>query len=260
MQAKILTVGDVVGGAGLDCLTRRLRAVQKQTGAAFTVVNGENVSGTGLTPRQAEAILSAGADVITLGNHAFARQEILPYLDDCQSILRPANYAPQTPGRGWGLFPAPFGEVLVMCLQGRLGMDFGPDNPFLEAERILKKNAGGPRVILAEIHAEATSEKQAMAWHLDGRASCVWGTHCHVQTSDACVLPGGTGTVTDVGMTGPVWSVLGVKPEQSVSRFLGNPRQKYETADGPTKLECAVFTVDTLTGRCLAAQTLREGC
>lgn len=255
MAFTVLAVGDVVSASGLRLLSARLRRVIRATGADFTVVNGENAAGLGLTPRQAEDMLDAGADVITLGNHSFHKMEICDYLDDCGRILRPANLAPQNPGRGWGLFDTRCGPALVLNLIGRCGMDFGPDNPFLEADRILKAHPA--RFTLVDFHAEATSEKLAMGWHLNGRASAVWGTHTHVQTSDGGVLPGGTGYITDLGMTGPRDSVLGIRPEQSVSMFLGNPKGRFEAAAGPAKLECAVFTLNEDTGRCEQVTALR---
>ncbi len=250
-----MAVGDVVGTAGLDMLSRHLRSLQKLRQVSFTVVNGENASGVGLTPRQAEDIFAAGADVITLGNHSFSRKEILNYLDDNRYILRPANFAPQVPGRGYGLYETAFGTVLVMNLIGRCTMDFGPDNPFFTADRILKENPG--YITLVDMHAEATSEKLAMARYLDGRAAAVWGTHTHVQTSDATVSAAGTGYITDLGMTGAVDSILGIKPEQAVSRFLGDPPSRFEAQTGPAKLECALFTMDSATGRCTQAEALR---
>lgn len=255
MPVRILAVGDVVGQGGVELVQRTLRGIKKLKGIDFTVINGENASMLGITRRQADQLLDAGADVITLGNHAFSKAEICDYLDDERRILRPANFAPQTPGRGWGIFHASFGEVLVINLIGRCNMEFGPDNPFFEADRILKKEAR--KFTLVDLHAEASSEKLAMAFYLDGRVSALWGTHTHVQTSDACVMPKGTGYITDLGMTGAKISVLGVVPEQSVSNFLGNPRQRLDPAPGPTKLECAVFELDEKTGRCVAAEAMR---
>ena len=255
MSFTVLAVGDVVASAGLEFLQKRLGSLRRLTGADFVVVNGENAAGVGLTSRQARDMLDAGADVITLGNHSFQKQEVFSFLDDSSRILRPANFAPQTPGRGWGVYDSRYGPVLVMNLIGRCSMDFGPDNPFHAADKILKENKA--RFCLLDFHAEATSEKLAMGWYLDGRVSAVWGTHTHVQTSDAGVLPGGTGYITDLGMTGPKHSVLGVKPEQSISMFLGNPRSRYEAAPGPVKLEGAVFRLDKSSGRCLSVEALR---
>ncbi len=258
MTANILAIGDVVGENGLDFLFQKLRAVKKLKGVSFTVVNGENVSMVGLLPRQADRIFSAGADVITLGNHAFGRSQIIPYLEDNSYILRPANLSPITPGRGWGVFDAPFGPVCVMDLIGRFGMDIGAENPFFEAERILKSLGKDVKTVLVDMHAEATSEKAALAYHLDGRVSAVWGTHTHVQTSDACVLERGCGFITDLGMTGPVCSILGVRPEQSIARFRGEqPRRAYTAAEGPCKMEGCIFEIDPQEGCCVSVEALR---
>ena len=255
MQINILAVGDVVGRPGLDCLKRRLHSIISMRGIGFTVVNGENAALMGLTPQQAEEIFNAGADVITLGNHIFNRREIIPYLEDTPQILRPLNLAPQAPGRGYVLMERSFGSVLVVNLIGRCGMEFGPDNPFLAIDRLLEEKEAA--ITLIDFHAEATSEKLALAHHLDGRVTALWGTHTHVQTSDNMVLPRGTGYVTDIGMTGPKNSVIGIKPEQSISMFLGNPRSRFEAAPGPAKLECAIFTVDTTTGLTQDVEVLR---
>ena len=252
MDIRILAVGDVVGNLGLDRIDRSLRFLKRKYQVDFTVVNGENASVVGLTPGQAEEILDAGADVITLGNHSFGKREIVPYLDETDRVLRPANYAPQTPGQGWAVYETGFGPVAVIDLIGRCGMDYTPDNPFLLVEKILKKI--DTRLIFVEMHGEATSEKLAMGYLLDGRVSAVWGTHTHVPTADARVLPKGTGYVTDLGMTGPAESVLGIRPELSIARFRGDLPERYRWAEGKTKLEGVVFTVDTETGTCKKAE------
>ena len=248
MEFRVLAVGDVVGNPGMDRICRSLRALKRKTGADFVIVNGENASVVGMTPRQAEEILDAGADVITMGNHTFGKREIVEYLDDCPQILRPANYAPQAPGRGYALFDSRFGPVAVMDLIGRCNMDYGPDNPFLMVENLLKQI--DTKLILVEIHAEATSEKLAMGYMLDGRVSAVWGTHTHVPTADTQVLPKGTGYVTDLGMTGPKHSVLGIQPKLSIAKFRGDLTSRYQWAEGPTKLEAVLFTIDTDSGLC----------
>ena len=252
MELRVLAVGDVVGNPGMERIRKSLRRLIRKTGADFTVVNGENASVVGLTPRQAEDILDAGADVITLGNHSFSKREIVPYLEDTDRILRPANYAPQTPGRGWAVYETRFGPIGVIDLIGRCNMDYGPDNPFLLAEKLLKKL--DTRLILVELHAEATSEKLAMGYMLDGKVSAVWGTHTHVPTADIRVLPQGTGYITDMGMTGPRDSVLGIRPELSIARFRGDLPERYRWAEGETKLEGALFTIDAATGKCLKAE------
>ena len=252
MDFKVLVVGDVVGEPGLDRISRSLRYLKRKYEADFIIVNGENASGAGITPRQAEEIFDAGADVITLGNHSFNRREIVPYLEDCAQILRPANLAPQTPGRGYGIFDTKAGPVAVIDLIGRCGMDFGPDNPFLLVEKLLKEV--DTKLIFVETHAEATSEKLAMGHMLDGKVSAVWGTHTHVPTADIQILPRGTGYITDIGMTGPKNSILGIRPQQSIAKFRGDLTGRYQWADGPTKLEGALFVIDSATGRCRHAQ------
>ncbi len=255
MHLRVLAVGDVCGGSGLEFLCRRLPQYKREKQIHFTVVNGENAAIVGLTPRQAQELLTAGADVITLGNHSFRRQEIGDYLEDSPYVLRPANLSPLYPGRGLGVYNTQFGSIAVINLIGRCNMDFGPDNPFLLAEKLIKELK--TKVILVDFHAEATSEKMALGYALDGKISALWGTHTHVPTDDLSLLPQGTGYVTDLGMTGPRISVLGVKPEQSVTTFRGGLNRRYETAPGPCKLEGAVFTVDTATGRCISTEKVR---
>ena len=256
MEFRVLCVGDVVGGPGMERIRRSLRRLKNSLGADFVIVNGENASVVGITPDQAEDILDAGADVITLGNHSFGKREIVHYMEDTARILRPANYAPQAPGRGWAVYESRFGDVAVIDLIGRCAMDYTPDNPFLLAEKLLKKITA--RIILVEIHAEATSEKLAMGYMLDGRVSAVWGTHTHVPTADARVLPKGTGYVTDLGMTGPRESVLGIRPDLSIAKFRGDLTERYRWADGPTKLEGVLFTLDASTGKCLRAERIDQ--
>ena len=252
MDFKVLAVGDVVGNPGLERVRRSLRFLKRKTGADFVIVNGENAAVVGITPNQAEDILDAGADVITLGNHSFNKREIVSYLEDCPQILRPANYAPQAPGVGWKVFDSKAGPVAVIDLIGRCNMDYGPDNPFLMVEKILKQI--DTKLILVEIHAEATSEKLAMGYMLDGRVSAVWGTHTHVPTADTQVLPKGTGYVTDLGMTGPKNSILGIRPDLSIAKFRGDLTGRYQWAEGPTKMEAVLFTIDTGTGRCRSVE------
>jgi metallophosphoesterase (TIGR00282 family) len=257
LTINILAVGDVVGAPGLDFLAQNLRGFQKLKGIHFTVVNGENANVVGVTPKQADAIFAAGADVITLGNHTWTRYELQPYLEERRKILRPANFAPQCPGRGFRTYDTAFGTVCVINLLGRFTLDANTDNPFVVADNILADLDPAVKLILVDMHAEATSEKRAMGYFLDGRVSAVWGTHTHVQTSDADVLPYGTGYITDLGMTGPVQSVLGIAPEQSVNKFLGDPPRRYEAASGPAKLEGAIFSLDAETGRCVNVEAVR---
>ena len=252
MDLKVLAVGDVVGEPGLERIRKSLRKLKRETGADFVIVNGENASNVGMTPYQGDTIFDAGADVITMGNHTFSRREIIPYIEENRYVLRPANLPPQQPGRGWEVYETRCGDVAVIDLIGRVGMDYTPDNPFLLMDRILKQVKA--KIILVEIHAEATSEKLAMGYMLDGRVSAVWGTHTHVPTADAGVLPGGTGYVTDLGMTGPKNSILGIRPDLSIAKFRGDLSSRYQWANGPTKMEAVLFTIDTETGLCKRAE------
>lgn len=254
MIYHILAVGDVTGETGLAHLEKSLRPLKKLKDIHFTVVNGENVSGTGLTPEQAEALYRAGADVITLGNHAFGRKQILHRLDEDPYLLRPANFTGRAPGRGWGVYDCGRVRIGVLNLIGRYELDCNADNPFLTADRVLKGEK--PLFTLVDFHAEATSEKLAMGYYLDGRASAVWGTHTHVPTADAQVLPKGTGYITDLGMTGPVHSVLGIPPEQSIEKFLGGIPEWHKTAEGPCMMQGAIFSLDSATGLCVEAEQI----
>ena len=256
MEFKVLAVGDVVGNPGLERIRKSLRQLKRKYDVDFTVVNGENAAVVGLLPHQAEEILDAGADAITMGNHTWGKRELTAYLDDCTQILRPANYAPQAPGRGWQVFDTKAGKVALIDLIGRCNMDYGPDNPFLMVEKIKKQLDA--KIILVEFHGEATSEKLAMGYMLDGQVSAVWGTHTHVPTADARVLPKGTGYVTDLGMTGPRESVLGIRPELSIAKFRGDLTERYRWADGPTKLEAVLFTIDSSTGKCRKAERVDQ--
>lgn len=258
MTFNLLAVGDVVGEEGIEMLSRHLSALKKMKNIGFVVVNGENASGVGIHPRQADAIFDAGADVITLGNHTWNRLQIVKYLETNDCILRPANYTNRVPGRGFGVFQGPGGvRIGVMNLIGRTEMDANFDNPFTLAPRLIRN--ADVDVTVVDFHAEATSEKGAMAYHLDGlglNVAAVWGTHTHVPTADAQILPHGLGFVTDLGMTGPAQSVLGIRPDMAVNRFLGGLPARYETAPGPCKLESVLFSIDADHGVCAAVERL----
>lgn len=253
MLFRLLAVGDVVSEAGADYLNAHLRSLKKLKAVDFTVVNGENADGMGIKPRQAQAIFDAGADVITLGNHTWNRLQIADFLEENPYLLRPANYAGAVPGRGWGVFDGPRGlRIGVINLMGRLELDPNLDSPFAAADAALKDLDAD--LIFVDFHAEATSEKGSMGYYLDGRVQALWGTHTHVPTADGQILPKGTGFVTDLGMTGPARSVLGIRPEQSMNLFLGGLPQRFQPAEGPCKLESVLFTVDTETKRCVEVE------
>lgn len=257
MILPVLAVGDVVSEHGLDFLTQNLRRIQKEHSVQFTVVNGENAAGIGVLPDQVEAMFDAGADVITLGNHTWGKMKITRFMEDCRYLLRPANFANALPGRGYGVYEGPAGlRIGVVNLIGRVSMDPNVDNPFRKADQILNQLERKAELVLVDFHAEATSEKLAMGWYLDGRVSAVWGTHTHVPTADAKILPHGTGYVTDLGMTGPEASVLGIRPADSINKFLGGLPRRYEAAEGPCKMECVLYSIDTETKRCVAVRRL----
>ena len=255
MLFKVLAVGDITGESGVDFLRRQLGRLKREKGIDFVVANGENAAGNGLLPAHAEDIFAAGADVITLGNHTFGKMQIAHFLDENPYILRPANYTGRAPGKGWGVYDCGRVQVGVLNLIGRCGLDFNAENPFTTADRVLK-NADKPTFVLVDLHAQATSEKLAMSYYLDGRVSALWGTHTHVPTADEHVCPKGTGYITDLGMTGPRESVLGIRPEQSVEFFLGGLPGRYRTAEGACKLQGAIFTLDSGTGLCVGVERI----
>ena len=189
-----------------------------------------------------------------MGNHTWSKREIVPYMDDCPWIIRPANYAPQVPGRGWQVVQTAAGDVAVIDLIGRCNMDYGPENPFLMVDKILKEITA--KIILVEIHAEATSEKLAMGYMLDGRVSAVWGTHTHVATADCRILGGHTGFITDLGMVGSADGILGVKSEAVLHKFLVKTPVRFETEHGNEGATGALFTVDSGSGKCISAESV----
>lgn len=247
----ILVIGDVVGDPGMDILSRKLRRLKRDTGADLTVVNGENASGKGITPRLAEEIFDAGADVITLGNHTFGNRQICDYLDDCRMILRPMNYPPQRPGVGYTVVECQGKQVCICNLQGRVNLDYNVSSPFAMADTLFKSVSAD--IYLVDFHAEASSEKQAMGYHLAGRAAAVWGTHTHVPTADIRILQGGTGYITDIGMTGGIDSVIGTRWEQSLAMFRGELTERFQPSDKNLCIQGAVFTIDGA-GRCIKAE------
>ncbi|MBE6940547.1 MAG: TIGR00282 family metallophosphoesterase [Ruminococcaceae bacterium] len=254
MIYRILAIGDVVGEQGLEHLRRHLRSVKKMKDIHFTVVNGENASGVGIMPQQVEELYMAGADVVTLGNHTFGKMQIQTRLEEDAYLLRPANYTSRAPGRGYGIYDCGRVQIGVMNLIGRCDLDFHAENPFATADRLLKEEK--PRFVLVDFHAEATSEKLALGYYLDGRVSALWGTHTHVPTADEQIMPKGTGYITDLGMTGPVTGVLGIRHQQSIESFLGGQPGRYQVADGPCKMQGAVFSLDSDTGLCTAVERI----
>jgi metallophosphoesterase (TIGR00282 family) len=239
---KILFVGDVVGGIGRRTLLGLLPRLRAEHEPTFVVVNAENAAGgLGITPKIADELFRAGVDAITLGNHAFHRREIYPYLDAAHPIVRPANYLTTQPGRGHVVVEHEGVRLAVVNLSGNVFLRAGRV-AFLEIDQILEELGDRADHVLVDMHAEATSEKVAMGWHLDGRVTAVVGTHTHVPTADARVLPGGTAYISDVGMTGPRGGVIGVRKEQAIASLRTHMSIRFETADEDPWLNGVVIT------------------
>jgi 2',3'-cyclic-nucleotide 2'-phosphodiesterase len=253
----VICVGDVFGEPGRRAVQMLLPKLKKQHEADLAVVNVENsASGFGVTPLIARTFLEQGVDVMTSGNHIWDKKEIIEYIGKENLLLRPANYPPGTPGAGSIVIKAGPHKVAVLNLMGRV---FLPqlDCPFRKADEELERLRAETSIIVVDMHAEATSESQAMGWHLDGRVSVVVGTHRHVQTADERLLPKGTAYITDLGLTGPTDSVIGVEPELALARFLSGMPNRFEPAKGPAMLQGAVIRIDPDTGRGLSIERLR---
>ena len=253
-EIRILFVADVVGHPGRDAVKAILPGLKKELAAHLAIVNGENAAGGfGLTAKIAAELKSAGADVITTGNHVFAQKEFVPEIAHIQRVLRPANYPPAAPGVGSCVVEAAGQQVLVMNLMGRIFTSDNLDDPFRAADAILTANPE-PKIVFCDMHAEATSEKTAMCWYLDGRASAVVGTHTHIPTADARVLPGGTAYVTDVGMVGPRDSCIGMDKDVVLQRFLTGVPNRFVVASGTVTFNSVLVTINGSTGRATSIQ------
>jgi len=246
---RLLFVGDIVGRPGRRAVDRLLGGIVEERSIDFVVANCENASGgIGITPKIADELLARGIDALTGGNHTWSRREVYPYLDASKRVFRPANYPPGTPGHGSGIVTGRNGvSVGIVNLEGRVFMR-QLDCPFRVGRALVDELLVETPIVLVDIHAEATSEKLALGWYLAGRASAVLGTHTHIPTADERVLEGHTAYITDVGMTGPWRSVIGVRTELSVARFVTAMPQRFETADGPAVLSGVIVDVDETTG------------
>jgi metallophosphoesterase (TIGR00282 family) len=257
-QARILFVGDVVGGLGKRTLLGLLPELRERYALDFVVVNAENAAGgLGITPKIADQMFEAGIDVITLGNHTYRQREIYSYLDDNDRILRPANFLRSQPGHGWCVVKSGGVRLGVVSLSGNLFMDAGRP-AFLEADAALTALGNQVDHVLVDVHAEATSEKIGMGWHLDGRVTAVVGTHTHVPTADARVLPGGTAYVTDVGMTGPRGGVIGVKREQAIEAMRTKMPVRFEVSAEDPWLQGVLITTGDRPMRAAAIEQVFE--
>ncbi len=255
---RILFIADVVGTPGRGALEARLPTIRAELDIDACVVNGENAAdGVGITPRLADRLLEVGVDAITLGNHAFRRAEIGPYLDGSERVVRPANTSVNTPGRGLAIVPTSNGaQLAVINVLGSLFLH--PATSMFEViDGLVEEARRSTPLILVDVHAEATSEKVALARWLDGRVTAVVGTHTHVQTSDARVLPAGTAFITDAGMTGPHDSVIGVEVELAIRRMRTGMPVRFHTAQGDVRIEGALIDCDETTGRARAIEPVR---
>ncbi len=255
---RILIVGDVVGRPGRSAFRQLGRDLARAHRADFVIVNCENAAGGfGVTPEIAEELFEDGAHCLTSGNHIWKHRSIYGYMEGERRLLRPANFPEGAPGHGWGLYESPAGPVAVINLMGRIGME-PLECPFRTFDQVYAEARLFTERIVVDFHAECTSEKIAMGYYLDGRASVVFGTHTHVQTADERVLAGGTGYITDVGMTGPEDTVIGISKEIVIERFLTRLPARFEVPDRPALLCGIVAELDPVTGRALSVRRVQE--
>ncbi len=246
---KILAVGDIVGRTGLQKLKEVLPSIVKENNIDFVIVNGENAAdGMGITEKMYKEILALNVDVVTMGNHTWGKKEIFNFIDD-KHIIRPANYPNNNPGRGYDIYICNGKSICVINLIGRTTMPVLTENPFLIAKDIINKIKNEVDIIIIDFHAEATAEKIAMGYYLDGEATIVYGTHTHVQTADEDILEKGTGYITDIGMTGPKRSVIGMDVEVSLKRFSTSLPERYKLAEGKGKFNSCLFEIDDNTNK-----------
>lgn len=250
-------IGDIVGEPGRKIVKENIRQLFDTYGPDIIIANAENAAGGfGVTPDIAEELFSLGIHVLTSGNHVWDKKEIMPYLSKQDRLVRPANYPEGNAGYGSVVISTPAGKAAVLNLEGRVFMS-NLDDPFRTADREIERLKRETAVVIIDFHAEATSEKTAFAWYVDGRASAVIGTHTHVQTADERVLPGGTAFITDAGMTGPLDSVIGVKKEEAIARFLYQSPHKFTVPKGPVHLDAVLIDVDAATGKALSIERVR---
>lgn len=255
---RILLIGDIVGSPGRGAVKMLLSGLRKEEGVSLVIANAENAAGgSGITPRIADELFSYGIDVMTSGDHIWKRKEISTYLDSSERLLRPANYPPGAYGKGSCIVEVNGYKIGVLNLAGRVFME-PIECPFRVAREEIERMRSVTNIIIVDMHAEATSEKIAMGWFLDGLVSCVAGTHTHVQTADERILPKGTAYITDLGMTGPYDSVIGRRIEQILTRFITQMPTRFEMADGNVQLHGAVVEIDEKTGKAVSIRRIQK--
>ncbi|HEX2141979.1 MAG TPA: TIGR00282 family metallophosphoesterase [Candidatus Limnocylindria bacterium] len=257
---RCMMIGDIIGKPGRQAVTAQLAALRRELDVDMVIANGENMAaGMGLTPSLAEELLGRGVDVVTSGNHIWDKREVYPYLDTGRPVLRPINYPDDAPGRGWLVHHLPDGDqVAVINAMGRVYMN-QLDSPFVALDALLDGAAEPlPPIRIVDFHCELTSEKNAMGWFLDGRVTAVLGTHTHVPTADARVLPKGTAYISDVGMTGPRDSIIGFSLESVLPRFLTHLPTRFAVGEGPVSLNAVVITAERATGRAIGIEQVQR--
>ena len=244
MNLKVLVVGDLIGNAGIRELKRNIEKLREKEEIDFIIVNGENsAEGMGITEKNFQDILAQKVDVITMGNHTWGKKDIFKFIDH-PKIIRPANYAEGVVGKGYSIYNCNNKKIAVINLIGRVDMNVLSENPFTIVEKIIEKIANKVNMIFVDFHAEATAEKIAMGYFLDGKVTAVYGTHTHVQTADEKILPNGTGYITDIGMTGPEKSVIGMDIAVSIKRFRTTLPERYKIAEGKSIFNGVIFEID----------------
>ena len=253
---NILAIGDIVGNSGVNKLKSELQDIKNKYNIDFVIVNGENAAeGMGLTIKNFKDIVSAGTDCITMGNHTWGKKEIFQIIDEPQ-LIRPLNYPEGVCGKGYNIFNCKNKKIAVINAMGRAEINVQTENPFLQVKKVVDEIKNKVDIIFLDFHAEATAEKQAMAYFLDGEITAMFGTHTHVQTADEKILEKGTGYITDIGMTGPKNSVLGMDRDTALKRFLTALPEKYKIAEGETMLNGCIFKLDDKTNKVIQIERI----
>lgn len=255
---RILAVGDIVGKTGIQKLKEVLPNVIKENNIDFVIVNGENAAdGMGLTEKMYKEMLALNVNVVTMGNHTWGKKEIFNFIDD-KNIIRPANYSKNNPGKGYNIYECKGKKIAVINLIGRTSMSVLSENPFLVAKEIVSEIKNQTDIIIIDFHAEATAEKIALGYYLDGEITILFGTHTHVQTADETILEKGTGYISDIGMTGPVKSVIGMDVSASIKRFETSLPEKYKIAEGKGKFNSCIFEIDDKTNKVIKIERINK--
>ena len=262
MELNILIIGDIVGRPGRMAVRELVPQLKEKEKLHFCIANAENAAGgSGITAKIADELLACGLDVLTSGDHIWKQKDIVDYINNTTALLRPANYPPEAAGNGYGIFPIKINQdikIAVINLQGRVFMQPNSDCPFHAVNNILANISKQTGIIIVDLHCEATSEKVAMGWHLDGQVSCLFGSHTHIQTADETILPQGTGYITDVGMCGPYDSVIGRRTDRVLSAFITGMPAPFDVAKNDIRLSGIIVTIDSKTGKAIRIKRIQD--